>query len=216
MAKPPFEPLHVSTSCLDRSQKFLDLAADPNLPDSDMADDLVRTALVMALAAVDSYMHWLVFRRLSESKNSPPKSLAKMEVPFSELAGLARNVVTDRNMGVKSRPWVQVKNAAQRALLSETFQSYEQVANAMALAGIVKGWSKVSKNFGTPSGEIKERLNGMTHRRNRIVHEGDVRRSSRPREVKFNKVFASAVQADVNWIRDLIAQIDNVAKNDPK
>lgn len=209
----PFEPLHVSTSCLDRSQKFLDLAADPNLPDPDMADDLVRTALVMAVAAIDSYMHWLVFRKLPEAGGTIPGSLAKLNIPFRHMAALAENVVTQRKKGKDSRPWWSAKVAVRKVLLSDTFQSYDQVSTALSMAGITGAWPLVSKALGMQANEVRERLNRMVQRRNQIVHEGDVTRGSRPRKVKFNKVFASAVQDDVNWIRDLIAQIDIVAKN---
>ena len=81
-------------------------------------EDLRRLALVMGVVAVDAYMHWAVLRRLSEVRRQGelPKGLRQLQVPFDELASLAETTVTARRQRVDSRPWVQLKNAAQKRL----------------------------------------------------------------------------------------------------
>ncbi len=70
----------------------------------------------MAVTAVDSYMHWLVYRQISEVRKEGdlPKSLAKLDLPFTDIASFADATIRDRKNGVDTRPWVQVKNAMQK------------------------------------------------------------------------------------------------------
>lgn len=161
---------------------------------------------------MDSYMHWLVFRRISDVRREGdlPKSLAKLSVPFSDLASLADALIAARRANKEIRPWVQVKNTIQKELLRETFQSYEQVANALALAGIEKGWSRTAKKIDCTANDIKERLNRIVHRRNQVVHEGDITRASRPQNLKYNSVEHDSVVDDVNWIETLLTAIEEI------
>lgn len=147
-----FTPIQASKACIRRSRRLLDLA-NTDLPDSKIKNDLRRSALVMAVTGIDSYMHWLVYQRLSDVRKQGdlPKSLAKIDLPFSELASLADTAIEGRKKNRVIRPWVQVKNAMQRRLLKETFQSYEQVGVALSLAGIDKGWSRTAEKLGIKS-----------------------------------------------------------------
>lgn len=200
-----FSPEAAAKACVAKSRRFLQLASQP-LPVADIGDDLCRSALFTAVAAIDTYMHWLVFRRLSEVRYRAnlPRSLARVDIPFSAFATLADSAIAAQQNGENIRPWVQVKNALQAQLLSETFQSYEQVANAFAIAGIDKAWSKIATQLGTQPSDLKQRLNHLVHRRNQIVHEGDIMRMSRPRNIRFNDVDHSSIVTDVNWIEDLL------------
>ncbi|WP_198391681.1 HEPN domain-containing protein [Burkholderia ubonensis] len=207
----PFHPITAANACIRRSRRLLTLAQHP-LPDGQVKNDLRRSALVMAVTAVDSYMHWLVYRRISEVRKEGdlPKSLAKLDLPFTEMAALADATVRGRKIGKDTRPWVQVKNVMQKRLLKETFQSYEQVAIAFSWAGIEKPWSRVAAKLIIQADDIKSRLNSLVHRRNQIVHEGDIARSSRPQTLKYNAVAHAEVVADVDWIESLIAAIEQV------
>ncbi len=207
----PFQPITAANACIRRSRRLLALA-NGKLPDTKVKNDLRRSALVMVVAAVDSYMHWLVYRRLSEVRKEGdlPKSFAKLDIPFTDIAALADAVITRRQKKKDIRPWVQVKNAMQKRLLRETFQSYEQVGTAFSLAGIEKAWSRVADKFGTQATAIKLRLNHLVHRRNQMVHEGDIMRASRPQKLKYNEVEHAVIVADVDWTEQLIAAIEQV------
>ncbi|MBX3490310.1 HEPN domain-containing protein [Parvibaculum sp.] len=208
-----FGPMDAANSCIRRSRRFLSLA-NAALDDTKIKNDLRRTALVMSVTAVDAYMHWLVFRRLSEVRyeGDLPKSLSKLNVPFSSLASLADALIAARHSDRNIRPWVQVKNAIQRELLKETFQNYEQIGNALSLAGIERGLSRTATEMGSTATEIRERLNRLVHRRNQVVHEGDFVRAHRPRKSKYNKIKHKDVVDDVEWIERLLQSINNVVE----
>lgn len=122
----PFLPKQAADSSVRRARRFLDLA-NGTLRVTRVKNDLRRMALVMAVAAVDSYMHGLVMRRIAEVRQHSdlPKPLARLEIPFSEIADLANTSIHAQRAGKRTRPWVQVKASLQRRLLKETFQSYE-------------------------------------------------------------------------------------------
>lgn len=207
----PFHPINGANACVRRARRFLALA-EAQLPDAKIKTDLRRSALVLAVTAVDSYMHWLVYRRISEVRREGdlPKVLAKLEIPFSDFASLADATIRARHEDRDLRPWVQVKNAVQRRLLKVTFQTYEQVGQALSLAGIEKGWSRTADALGIRADDIKTRLNQLVHRRNQIVHEGDIKRASRPQKLQYNGVGQDEVSADVDWIEQLVAAIEQV------
>jgi len=200
-----FSPQAAAQACLANGRRLLQLASQP-LPVPDVGDDLCRSALFTAVAAIDTYMHWLVFQRLLKVRyrSGIPKALARAEIPFSALATLANSAIEAQRNGSRIRPWVQVKNALQNQLLSQTFQSYDQVATAFALSGIDRAWPKVATQLGVQPSDIKQRLNHLVHRRNQIAHEGDIMRMSKPHNVRFNSIDHATVAADVNWVETLL------------
>lgn len=207
----PFEPLDAAKSCIRRSRRFLALA-NGELPDAQIKNDLRRTAVVMSVAAIDAYMHWLIHRRVTEvhREGDLPKSLARFDIAFDDLACLADAAIEAQRKKRKIRPWVQVKNALQKRLLKETFQSYEQVGMGFSLAGIEKGWSRVAGKLHENSEGIRTRLNRLVHRRNQIVHEGDIARASRPQKIKYNAIDHASTEAEINWVKALITAIEEV------
>jgi hypothetical protein len=168
----------------------------------------------MAVAAIDSYMHAIVLRRVSavRGEGELPKVLRRLDVHFEELAALADASIEARRVKKDARPWVQVKNVLQRRLLQMTFQSCEQVKTALALAGIEKGWTKVAKELQQHPDTIKATLDALVHRRNQIVHEGDVKRASRPRKIRFNEIPSASAKADVDWAESFLAAIETVVQ----
>lgn len=211
-----FLPKQAANSCIRRAQRFLDLA-DMGLPVNRIKNDLRRMALVMAVAAIDSYMHALVLRRIAAVRRSAdlPKALARLELPFSEIANLADASIEAQRAMRASRPWVQVKASLQKRLLTETYQSFDQVATALAIAGVEKSWSKIAAELGETVEENKLWLNTLVHRRNQIVHEGDLERASRPRKLKFNEIDQAEAKQQVEWVKSLIKAIEKVVKRHP-
>lgn len=209
-----FLPKQAADSCLRRARRFLDLA-DNSLPVAQVKNDLRRMALVMAVAAVDSYMHAVVLRRIADVRRRAdlPKALARLEMPFSEIADLADASIKAQGSNRRSRPWVQVKASLQKRLLKETFQSYDQVGMAFAIAGIDKAWSKIASELAETVAENKAWLNDLVHRRNQIVHEGDMKRVSRPRRLQFNDIKHAEINNDIDEVASLIDAMDTVVTN---
>lgn len=212
----PFRPIDAADACIRRSLRLLDLST-ASLPDNKVKNDLRRAAIVMAVAGIDAYMHWLVYQRISAVRREGdiPKSLGKLELPFTDFAALADATVLGRQKQIDSRPWVQVKHALQKRLLKATFQGYDDVATAFSWAGIEKAWTRVAEDMGTTTTDIKSRLNSVVYRRNQIVHEGDIKRALRPRKLKYNEVDEQQMRLDVDWVNNLIKAIERIVTSPP-
>lgn len=57
---------------------------------------------------------------------------------------------------------------------------------------------------------ITGKLNALSHRRNKIVHEGDLRRLVRPQKVTRSQLLRADVDADLAWIGDFLVAVDTV------
>jgi hypothetical protein len=168
----------------------------------------------MGIVAVDAYMHWAVLRRLSEVRRQGelPKGLRQLQVPFDELASLAEATITARRQRVDSRPWVQLKNTAQKRLLRMTLQSSQEVGDAMAMVGVKDGWTIVASAMNLKAQDAKGRLDKIVARRNQIVHEGDLARQTRPRRVRLNPITRLEVTADLDFLKALLDALHGVMK----
>lgn len=212
----PFLPKQAADSSIRRAERFLSLA-DNALPIDKVKNDLRRMALVMAVAAIDSYMHALVSRRIADIRRSAdlPKKLSGLDISFSDLANLADSAIAAQRAEKRSRPWVQVKSSLQRRLLKETFQSYDQVAMALSMAGIKEPWKKICAELKEANSDTKKWLDTLVHRRNQIVHEGDLKRASRPRKLSFNAISQAEARSQVRRVEVFIGAVETVVNNNP-
>lgn len=210
----PLSPKRAGNNCLARARGLLRSSTLTEVAPR-TREDLRRLALVMGVVAVDAYMHWAVFRRLSEVRREGelPKALRQLQVPFDELAFLAEATVAARRRGVDSRPWVQLKNAAQKCLLRKTLQSSRGVGDAMAMVGINDGWKSVATAMNLKAEEVKSRLDMIVDRRNQIVHEGDLARQSRPRRVRRNPIGRLEVEGDLVFLESLVNALHGIMKD---
>jgi hypothetical protein len=202
-------PKEAADNALTRARALLSYSQDDELPKG-VAEDLVRTALVMGVAAIDTYLHAAVLRTVRAWR--PTASLAKLEIRFNELCLLVERVAKDRREDANSRPWVRVKDALQERLLKVTFQSSREVETALAMCGVKKGWNKITTERKIGATALKQRLDPLVHRRNRIVRESDQQRTSRPRGMRLESIDPGRVKRDLNWVDRLIAAIDAVLK----
>ncbi len=171
--------------------------------------DMRRLSVVMALAALDAYMHRLILERVY-THDDLPKGLARLDIPFSELLGQADATASAaRAVPSNPRPRVGVKRLLRDRLLRETYQTYNAVSQALSMAGRPKEWDEIGKRLSPPLGarEIKQRLDTIVHRRNQIVHEGDYVRLEKPQGPRLNRMTQVEARNDINFIAQLINAI---------
>lgn len=203
-------PRQAGGSSVRRARRFLALA-QKTLPDSRVKNDLRRMAIVMSVAAVDTYMHAAVLGSFGPTDSTAPsRHLRALDMSLGDMIDIADSAVKARREGKNLRPRVQVKYALHRRLLRSTYQSADQIADAMAAVGVTNGWKQLATHLGQTPEAARARLNGIVHRRNQIVHEGDLRRLVRPRMVSFNEVSHEKISADVDWIESLLDALDHV------
>lgn len=196
------KPLEAAENVLGRARALHQLAPNTN-------EDLDRLALVMGVAAIDTYFHWRV-HRVDLNSTSIPKKLAELDVPFEALLQSGKKSVDARKEGISDRPMVRTRNVLHNVTLGMTFQKARDVETAFNLVGISKPWRNLAASMGQSADSIKKKLNALAHRRNRIVHEGDIQRKSKPHRVKLNELDSDEVADSLDWIDSFLKAVDNL------
>lgn len=211
-------PINAASDVLDRADELLKLnvAATP----IGAREDIRRLAWVMGVAAIDTYLHWAVHR--VDLKKPIAKELRNTAVPLSDLIDLARSTVSARQLPKANkqtaakactaniRPMVRVRNALHSAILKQTFQGQNSVKKALDMLGVQDCWRAVGGITGETAGQITERLDSLTHRRNSIAHEGDIERQSRPRKIRRHTIDGTDVADMLQWVRAFVAAVDTL------
>lgn len=116
----PFRPYDAGTHGIERARALLEASQVKELPASVRAD-LRRLSVVMAVSALDTYMHRLIVDNAFAHKQLPA-GLARLEVPFERLLAQAdATAAAARAKPHNSRPRVGVKRDLRNRLLFETF-----------------------------------------------------------------------------------------------
>lgn len=168
-----------------------------------------RLSVVMAVAALDTYMHRLIVERVY-THSELPKELARLDIGFAQLLAQA-DETRDAARAAPSnpRPRVGVKRLLRDRLLRETFQTYESVSRALQMAGRKREWKEIGSRMDPQlsPGEIKLRLNQIVTRRNQIVHEGDYVRLEKPQTARKNDMSQKQARTDIDFIEEIINAI---------
>jgi RiboL-PSP-HEPN len=171
-----------------------------------------RLAVVTAVAALDTYMHRLVVDRAYEHDQLPGK-LADLEMPFWQLLDQVEETKTAaRRDPYNPRPTVKLKRYLRDRLLRITFQNFDDVSQALAMAGLAGNWPAIGGQFAPvmTRAQLEARLNAIVRRRNQIVHEGDYERQERPRGPRMTGISAGAANGDINFVSAFIDAIHAV------
>lgn len=172
-----------------------------------------RVSTVMAVAALDTYMHRLVVDR-AFTHQTLPGALASLTVSFEQLLAQADDAaVAARKARHNSRPRVSVKRQLRDRLLRETFQRSDDISRALGMAGRSGLWTDIAANMAPPMSAkaLKARLDAIVVRRNQIVHEGDYQRLERPRFSRRNGMTHAQAAANIDFVARLIDAIHGVA-----
>ena len=207
-----FGPYDAGSRFIGRAVELVDASRSvPDLRES-IRSDMRRLSIVMAVGAIDTYMHRLVLDR-AYTHGELPGALARLGVPFEWLLAQAdQTKLAARSKPRRSRPRVAVKRQLRDRLLRETFQRYEEVSGALGMAGRSGNWEAIGQQMTPPMtpDQIGARLNEIVTRRNQIVHEGDYRRLERPRDSARNAVSYTQARRDIEFISALIDAIHAV------
>lgn len=195
-------PLGAALDVLDRATALLQF--DGGTEKASLVEyDVRRQALALGVAALDTWMHWALARvDLTNLSNR----MARLEVPFGALVEMGTASVVARQSGLDDRPSTRARNVLREKLLTMTFQSSRQWDIGCGMLGASNGLTLIAGALqpALTRSQVEQRLNTLSHRRNRIVHEGDLLRQSRPRKVVRSALPRTEVDADLLWIRDFL------------
>lgn len=129
--------------------------------------DILRAQLVLAVSALDHFVHALTRLGMIEvSKGSRPKTDAylRFHVPISA----ADSAVA----GAPCETWIG--DTVRERHSWQSFQEPEKIADAVRLVSSVGLWEAVATELSMTSQDVKIRLKLITERRNKIAHESDM------------------------------------------
>ncbi len=129
--------------------------------------DLLRSELVMAVSALDYYIHEIVrLNMLDIFHGNRPETPAFLRFQVSlESVRHVINIPT-------STDWLDDEIRTRHSW--QSFQHPNKIANAIRLISDVKLWEETGNHLGMPPQEVRGQLNNIIIRRNQIAHEADM------------------------------------------
>ena len=130
--------------------------------------DMLRAALVLAVSALDYYIHEVVRIGMLEihgGQRPEPPAFSGFQISL----GNARAGI---NAGQNIDSWLEDEIRQRHSYKS--FQQPNAIADAIRLICDKKLWEEVSINMGSPAKDIKQQLSRIVDRRNKIAHEADI------------------------------------------
>ncbi len=132
---------------------------------------MLRAELALAVSALDYFVHEIVRLGMLEihAGSRPVAShFQRFKVDISSVS----DAVADPN----NNNWLEREIITQHSRIS--FQSYDSIRKGVRIFYGKSPWPEVSNHLGLDPQQIKERLNLIVDRRNKIVHESDMIRPS--------------------------------------
>ncbi|MBI1929443.1 hypothetical protein HYR99_35015 [Candidatus Poribacteria bacterium] len=129
--------------------------------------DILRAELVMAVSALDHYIHEIArLGMLEVYHGTRAETLAFQRFQIS--LERVRQAITDPT----SDDWLDSEIRLRHGWRS--FQQADHIAEAIRLISDVKLWEEVATRLGKPPQDVKQQLNLIVDRRNKIAHEADM------------------------------------------
>ena len=129
--------------------------------------DILRAEIVLAVSALDHYVHELARLGMLEcmaGKRKCTDAFNRFPLPISVAGGLRDPVMAQQAIDAEIR--------SKHSFLA--FQHPDRIADAVRLFSEVKLWEEVGNRLGVTTKYIKTVLSLIVERRNKIAHEADV------------------------------------------
>ncbi len=195
----------------------LALAAAFTNPQRDVLnDDVLRSALVQAVAALDRYVHDRVTKGIISAYRNRELNgeQEKFSIPVSLAIEIAAKASSARHSPKQTRAANLVRNQIQEVLHKRPFQSWRDIEAAFLLIGITGLASQIQTARGlhdfTP---IRTKLTTIIRTRNLIVHEGHIRRHKRGGKPTLLEIEAATVTGAILFLKGLANDLDNAAES---
>ena len=162
--------------------------------------DILRSLHVLCVSALDHYVHDVVrcgMMDIFDGRRPTTPQYAKFKLSIQSISGVPS--IAD------ARGNIEMDIRTQHSFLS--FQKPEKIADAVRLYSEVDIWREVELKLGRPKKDIKDQLELIVDRRNKIAHEADLD----PTYPNLRwPIYASDVEEVCAFIDELVSVVDNV------
>jgi hypothetical protein len=162
--------------------------------------DILRSEIVLAVSALDHFIHEIVRKGLLDIHNGYRASASKTS-SFSISLGdtwYAMQNPDDNN-------WLD--NAIRTAHGWRTFQHPDQIKSILKLIDDVELWPHVGNQLNMSADDVKTELKSIVDRRNKIAHEADIRPMSSYEKFP---IYAADVEHAISFIEDVCECINQI------
>ena len=177
--------------------------------------ELLRSSVVSAISAMDRYFHDIIVELSTDILQKKEKDISiemkNIELPILTFKNAIQKIKKDNN----SRPGTIIKTAIQEKLhRGFTFQKPDDIVKAMKIIGIKEFWPKVATELGSgiKVEEILKTIRKITLRRNQIVHEADLIRKTKIKNLTLRAISRNDTIKWIKWITSFIESTDKVIK----
>jgi hypothetical protein len=128
--------------------------------------DILRAEIVQAVSSLDHFIHELVrmgMIEIAEGKRPQTKAYERFQVPTSAIESAIQGVPHAKWLGEairESHGW-------------QSFQQPDKIAEAIKLISPIKLWDEVAKVLKSTAQNVRDDLQIIVDRRNKISHEAD-------------------------------------------
>ncbi len=118
--------------------------------DAEMLQELLRSALVLTVSALDRYMHERIVKKIvgALKKGNLCKEQSDFTIPAALAIQVAHKVVSARRKNMAVRPANEIRIAIQEILHKQTFQSWREIEEGFKLIGISGVGGKLQAAYG--------------------------------------------------------------------
>jgi hypothetical protein len=176
-------------------------------------DELLRSALVLAVSALDRYVHERVVKKIVSAlrARSLNRKQEDFSLPATRFLQLSAELLKAQKAGTLRRPANEVRKVLQKALHERPFQSWREIEGAFALIGITDLAGKIQSAGKLASIKpIQKQLNDIVRRRNEIVHEADLVRHQRGGMVRVQNLDPALVERSLDFLDSFVAQLEAI------
>jgi RiboL-PSP-HEPN len=174
-------------------------------------DDLLRSALVLAVAALDRYVHDRVTKGIAAAyrRGNLNREQEEFSIPVSLAFEIAARATKAQGDPKQSRHANLVRNEVQEILHKRPFQSWREIEVAFLLIGIsgLAGHIQNAAHLGN-MGPYKNQLNDIVRTRNLIVHEGHIRRHQRGGKSTLLEITSASVTEATDFLKGFVGHLE--------
>jgi hypothetical protein len=135
----------------------------------EQAGDILRAEIVLAVSALDCFIHDLVKQGMIETYQGvrmPSKQFESYQIPFKFLKLIENTDNQDEKL-------IFLENAIKEINSKDSYQAPKGIDYALQFISIKKIWQKTSELMNINAEDIKTELSLIIDRRNKIAHEAD-------------------------------------------
>ncbi len=173
------------------------------------ADDLLRGSVVLAVSALDGFVHHSFSARFVPYLRNNPGSMAAGQSLYDYLRYIGFPVTALKlPPPVKGkRPLGRVRAAVDARLFLRPLQKVSEIERALGAVGLPTAVADLAAAIGLKASTLRSRITKITNRRNAIAHEGDLFRGKKKRFV--TKPISESEVADwLNQVDDFVTRLD--------